>query len=177
LRGRNGRIRQDSRRRCDRADIALGKDFALSGAMRTAVLSVALAGCAYRPGTFSTPLGATTFPGQRATVGCLDIAVERRTDLTWGAVVGYQFANRCDRPAPVDLAHAVVVGRTVDGVEVDLAPYDPDHELAALDLDGRTIGREAIAYASEVALAEVCVDAASVARGEQAQWLCFGSRP
>jgi hypothetical protein len=143
--------------------------------MRTAVLCLALVGCAYRPGTFATV--GSTFPGQRATVGCLDIAVERRTDLTWGAVVGYQFANRCDRPAPVDLAHAVVVGRTVDGIEVDLAPYDPEHELAALDLDGRTVGREAIAYASEVALAEVCIDAASVARGDQAQWLCFGRRP
>lgn len=152
----------------------MGKVLALSAAMRTAVLSVALAGCAYRPGTFATV--GSTFPGQRTTVGCLDIAVERRTDLTWGAVVGYSFANRCDRPAVVDLAHAVVVGRTVDGVEVDLAPYDPERELAALDLDGRTVGKEAIAYASEVALAEVCVDAASVARRGQAQWLCFGKK-
>jgi hypothetical protein len=153
----------------------MGKVLAPSAAMRTAVLPlVALAGCAYRPGTFATV--GSTFPGQRATVGCLDLAVERRTDLTWGAVVGYQFANRCDHPTVVDLANANVVGRTVDGVQVDLAPYDPDRELAALDLDGRTVGREAIAYASEIDLAEVCVDAASVAHGADQQWICFSRK-
>ena len=155
--------------------MSMGKVLALSAAMRTAVLFVALAGCAYKPGTFSTP--GSTFPGQRATVGCLDLAVERRTDLTWGAVVGYQFANRCDHPTVVDLAQANVVGRTVDGVQVDLAPYDPERELRALDIDGRAIGKEAIAYASEVALAEVCVDAASVAHRAEQQWICFGRRP
>lgn len=142
--------------------------------MRAAVLSVALTACAYRPGSFST--FASTFPGQRTTVGCLDIAIERRPDLPSGAVVGYQFANRCDHPAVVDLAHVAVVGKTIDGAEVDLAPYDPERELEPLHIDGRMIGREAIAYSSEVALAEVCVDAASVAQDQRAQWLCFARK-
>lgn len=142
--------------------------------MRAAVLSVALTACAYRPGTFST--FSSTFPGQRATVGCLDIAVERRPDLPDGAVVGYQFANRCDHPTVVDLAHVAVVGRTVEGTQVDLAPYDPERELEPLQIDGRMVGREAIAYTSRVELAEVCVDAASVAQDRRAQWLCFARK-
>jgi hypothetical protein len=148
-----------------------GKLFALREAMRAAVLSVVLASCAYRPGSFAY-LG-SSFPGQRTTVGCLDISVERRPDLPTGAVVGYQFANRCDHPAVVDLAHVTVVGRTREGMQVDLAPFDPLGELAPLHIDGRTIGHEALAYLSQPELAEVCVDAASVAQSTQAMWMCF----
>jgi hypothetical protein len=149
----------------------LGKLLALPAAMRAAVLSVALAACAYRPGSFAY-LG-SSFPGQRTTVGCLDIAVERRPDLPTGAVVGYQFANRCDGPTVVDLAHVAVVGRTRDGMQVDLAPYDPEGELEPLSIDGRTIGREALAYLSQPELAEICVNAASIAQGTEPMWMCF----
>ena len=139
--------------------------------MRALLAALVLTGCAYRPGSFA--YFGSSFPGQRATVGCLDIAVERRPDMTTGAVVGYQFANRCDRPAIVDLAHVAVVGRTRDGMQVDLAPFDPERELRPLSIDARTIGREALAYSSEAELVEICVDAASVAQDAHAMWMCF----
>lgn len=144
--------------------------------MRAAVLSVALIGCAYRPGSFShTRQG---FPGQRTTVGCLDLSVERRPDLIGGGtVIAYEFGNRCDRAATVDLATVAVVGRTYDGVERQLSPYDPNGEIHSLMIDGRAAGREAIAYPDEAAhFAEVCVDAASLAHQAPSQWLCFAGR-
>jgi len=64
-------------------------------------LAGALAGCAYQPGSFR--YAPHEFPGQRATVGCLDIAIERRADLPIGPVLSYQFANRCDRAAVICL--------------------------------------------------------------------------
>jgi hypothetical protein len=99
--------------------------------MRAAVLSVALTACAYSPGSFRH--FRHDFPGQRTTVGCLDLAVERRADLTTGGtVIAYEFGNRCDHPAVVDLAAVDVVGRTFAGDEVKLAPFDPERELRAL---------------------------------------------
>jgi hypothetical protein len=109
------------------------------------------------------------------TVGCLDLGITRRSDIEQAsAVVAYQFGNRCAQPAVVDLAGANVVGRTADGQEVALAPYDPKHEVRALELDGRWMGKEALAYPAQVALVQLCVDAASIAHREGAQWICFG---
>jgi hypothetical protein len=143
--------------------------------MRAAILSVALTACAYSPGSFHH--FRHDFPGQRTTVGCLDLSVERRPDLTTGGtVLAYEFGNRCDHPAVVDLAAVEVVGRTVGGDEVKLAPFDPDRELRALAIDGRAAGQEAIAYPSTIALAEVCVNAATVTHQGSASWLCFGNR-
>jgi hypothetical protein len=144
--------------------------------MRTAVLSVALIGCAYRPGSFSHPRQG--FPGQRTTVGCLDLSVERRPDLTGGGtVLAYEFGNRCDHAATVDLASVAVVGRTYDGLERKLSPYDPNQEIRPLQIDGRTAGREAIAYPDATAhFASVCVDAASLVHETPARWLCFAGR-
>ena len=142
--------------------------------MRAAVLSVALAGCAYRPGSFSHY--SQDFPGQRTTVGCIDLAVQRRPDLsTGGAVLGYQFGNRCDHPAPIDLAEVKVLARTYDGHDVALTPFDPEWELKPLQIDGRATGEEAIAYPSLTRLAEVCVDVASLTHESPARWLCFAS--
>lgn len=144
--------------------------------MRAAVLSVALIGCAYRPGSFSHP--SQGFPGQRTTVGCLDLSVERRPDLIGGGtVLAYEFGNRCDHAATVDLESVVVVGRTYEGEQRPLYAFDPDREIRPLQLDGRTAGREAIAYPDGTAhLAEVCVDAASLAHETPARWLCFAGR-
>ena len=143
--------------------------------MRAAVLSVALTACAYGPGSFHH--FGHEFSGQRTTVGCLDLAVERRPDLTsGGTVLAYDFGNRCDHPAVVDLATVAVVGRTVAGDEVKLSPFDPEHELKVLSLDGRAAGQEAIAYPSNIALAEVCVDASSISHQGGPAWLCFGNR-
>ena len=145
--------------------------------MRAAVLSVALIGCAYSPGSFSHFRHG--FPGQRTTVGCLDLSVERRPDLIGGGtVLGYNFGNRCDRPATVDLSRVSVVGRTWEGQEVTLYAFDPNAQLRELQLDGRAAGFEAIAYPADekMKFSEICVDVATVAHTSPAQWLCFASK-
>ena|SRR5688572_12986677 len=142
--------------------------------MRAAVLSVALIGCAYRPGSFSHLR--QDFPGQRTTVGCVDVAVERRPDLTTGGtVLAYEFGNRCDRPATIDFAAVAVKARTFKGVDLDLDAFDPDFQIRPLQLDGRSSGAEAIAYPADERLAEVCVDVASLTKQTPAKWLCFAS--
>jgi hypothetical protein len=135
------------------------------------VAGAALAGCAYQAGTLSA-----AEPGRSLTIGCLDLAVDRRTDLPDGVVVvAYAFGNRCDHPAVVDLSAVTVIGRAEDGERVVLAAYDPDLELEPLRVDGRSTGREAIAYSPPdgTELADVCVDAASIAGTTPAAWLCF----
>jgi hypothetical protein len=134
---------------------------------------VALAGCAYHAGSL-----ATTEPGQPITIGCLDLAIDRRPDLPDGTtVVAYAFGNRCDGPALVDLASVVVVGRTGDGRAIALVPHDPRDQIEALYVDGRATGREAIAYVGQEGepMQEVCIDAASITRSAPAAWVCFPS--
>jgi hypothetical protein len=139
--------------------------------LRFAVLTSALAGCAYRPGAMRPEPG-----GQVVTVGCLDVAIARRLDHEANAVLHYRLGNRCNRPIQVDLAQVAVVGRFGDGSEVALAPYDPDLEIRAVQLDGRMAGREALAYSTPRPAGQVCVDAASIVHAEPARWLCFGSQ-
>ncbi|MDB4957404.1 MAG: hypothetical protein JWO36_4973 [Myxococcales bacterium] len=140
-----------------------------------AAISCVLAGCAYQADTLRPTTQVTS---QRTTLGCLDLAIERRPDLPNGdAVVAYAFGNRCDHPALVDLAAAAVIGRTDEQRQLELAPYDPRYEVRPLHLDGRAMGREAIAYPSDERLNEVCVDAASIAHASATHWLCFTSRP
>lgn len=144
--------------------------------MRVALpLAIALAaGCAYKPGSFSHLR--QEFPGQRTTVGCIDLAIERRPDLTGGGtVLAYEFGNRCDRPATIDLAKARVLAQTFAGERIELAPYDPNAEIKPLAIDGRAAGAEAIAYPANERLAQVCVDAASIAGEAEQRWLCFSS--
>ncbi len=135
------------------------------------IVLASLAGCAYKPGTFAH--ANRVFPGTRATIGCLDIAIDRRVDMGKSAVLEYHFGNRCDKPAMVDLAYVHVIGRTDDGAEHELAPYDPERALMAMPVDGRYAGGEALAYPSDQPLIQVCVDAASVAQRTPARWLCF----
>jgi hypothetical protein len=140
----------------------------------TSLLVLAAAGCAYKPGAFSH--FRHDFAGQRTTLGCVDLAVDRRPDLIGGGtVIGYQFGNRCQHPAPIDLATARVVARTYDGTSLELSPYDPNGELRPLLIDAHAAGAEAIAYHASERLAEVCVDAASITKTGDAQWLCFAS--
>ncbi|HEY0477276.1 MAG TPA: hypothetical protein VGD37_07110, partial [Kofleriaceae bacterium] len=169
--------------------------------MRLALLTCALLGCAYQPGSFRYP--PQDFPGQRLTVGCLDLAVERRADLATGLargpVLAYQFANRCDHPAMIDLAAVAVVRRDAQGVDVALRPYDPHAELHPVALDGRNVGTEALVYVAvrsagwpaaspadqlsdgtvdqdaDPSIPQVCVDAATLAHQGGPQWLCFGA--
>jgi len=141
--------------------------------MKYSLAIAALAGCAYKPGSFAYPQN--EFPGQRATVGCLDVAVERRTDLVIGPVLGYQFANRCDHPTTIDLGAVSVVGRNAGGTEVVLRPYDPLTELHPVALDGRNVGGEALAYPSDRAISQICVDVATLVHQQTPKWLCLAS--
>jgi hypothetical protein len=141
--------------------------------MRTALMCV-LVGCAYQPGSFAP---ATEFPGTHATVGCLDVAIDRRADLPIGPVLHYQLANRCDRAAIVDLGAATVVAHHADGTQLTLAPYDPQHELHPVSLDGRNVGGEALAYPAPAAITQLCVDLAALVHQQPAQWRCFDTAP
>jgi hypothetical protein len=143
--------------------------------MRVVLLSCALIGCAYQPGSFAH--APKNFAGQRVTVGCLDLAVDRRADLSIGPVLEYQFANRCDHATMIDLASVAVTGRTAEGRDVALRPFDPEAELHPVALDGRSAGREALAYPATGAILEICVDAATLARAGAPRWLCFGKQP
>jgi hypothetical protein len=143
--------------------------------MRIALLACALIGCAYQPGSFAhAPSGPAA---QRVTVGCLDLAVERRADLSIGPVLDYRFANRCDHPQMVDLGAIAVVGRSAERGDVPLAPYDPQGELHPVALDARNAGGEALAYPASRQILEVCVDVATLIHLGSPRWLCFGRAP
>ena len=137
----------------------------------TVLGSCVVAGCAYQPDSFSW--SRTRF-SQRGTVGCLDVAIERRASRCDGrTVLAYEFGNRCDQPAIVDLATVGVVGRTSRGKLITLVAFDPRDEIRSSRIDGRAIGSEAIAYSSSVEVAGICVDAASIAHTTPALWLCL----
>lgn len=151
----------------------------LLGSARRALLGCALLGCGYKPGSFAYP--DAVFAGQRATVGCLDVAVERRADVPIevgaGAVLRFQFANRCDHPQAIDLGAVAVIGRSAAGDDERLAPYDPRAELHPVVLDGRSVGAEALAYPAAHTMQQVCVDVATLVHQEPPRWLCFAGTP
>lgn len=145
--------------------------------LRIAISLGALAGCAYQPSSFRYGAGpGAEFAGERATVGCLDVAVARRFDFASKAVLQYRFGNRCNRPVQVDLGRAAVVGRFADGREITLAPYDPELEVRPVRLAGRLAGGESLAYPTPSPITQICVDAASIARARPARWMCFATR-
>jgi hypothetical protein len=122
-----------------------------------------VAACGYRGGSFRGPDG--PFPGERAAVGCLDVAVAPHADVdASGPVLAYEFGNRCDHPTTVDLAAVRVRARTVDGREIELAPYDPLGELRVAQLDARKTGREVIEYRAAVAgsIALACAELSGI---------------
>lgn len=142
--------------------------------MRAALVVIVVAGCAYKPGSFTHRQ--LDFSGQRTTVGCIDLAVERRPDLSsGGSVLAYQFGNRCDYPATIDLANARVIAQLEDGQRVDMYPWDPEDEIRELRLDGRVSGAEALAYPANSRIDQICVDVASIVHETEARWLCFSS--
>jgi len=147
----------------------------LLGPLRRALLWCTLIGCGYQPGSFAYP--DIAFAGQRATVGCLDVAVERRADVPievgTGAVLRFQFANRCDRPQAIDLGAVAVIGRSTAGGDERLSPYDPHAELHPVALDGRSVGAESLAYSADHPMQQVCVDVATLVHQEPPRWLCF----
>jgi hypothetical protein len=141
-------------------------------------LSFALVWCAYDAGSFTS--SAHDFTGTRtsASAGCLDLSVERRADTATGWVLAYDLGNRCDRPLTVDLKTASVVARTAEG-DVAMVPFDPDREIEALPLDGRSLGGEAVEYRVATRGAPViaiCVDATGIV-GALGTWTCFYNSP
>ncbi|HEV7558079.1 MAG TPA: hypothetical protein VGO00_21575, partial [Kofleriaceae bacterium] len=141
-----------------------------------ALVALVAAGCSYKAGSYGYM--SNGFPGQRVTVGCLDLSVSRLADTGDGAVLQYQFGNRCDRAARVVLPVAPK-GRTGDGHEHSLVAYDPDGEIVPREIDGRSFGSETVEYRAESGdpVAEVCIDAAKIVETTPERWLCFGGAP
>jgi len=144
--------------------------------MRLALVSVVVAGCSYKAGSYGYM--SNRFPGQRLTVGCLDLSVSRLADTADGAVLQYQFGNRCERATQIVLA-VMTKGRTSDGHEHPLVAYDPDGEIVPRQLDGRSFGNETIEYRAESGdpVAEICIDVAKIVETTPERWLCFGGAP
>lgn len=138
---------------------------------RVLIGSLLLGGCAYQPDSFS--YSREPFGGTYVSVSCLDLAIEHRRQPNARSVISYAFGNRCDEPVIVDLAAARVYGHTADGAAVKLFAFDPFKEIRLMRLDGRAVGREAIEYPTNQALADVCIDAASIAHTSPARWVCF----
>lgn len=111
-----------------------------------AILFIGVAACStYKPGSFVSR--GEPFVGELTTAGCLDLAVAvTREAIAPGPVVNYQFGNRCDRAQTIDLQRVTVTGRTSNGEEVAMVPYDPYGEMVPLPLDARAAGRERIEY-------------------------------
>ncbi|MBL9012601.1 MAG: hypothetical protein JNL83_00400 [Myxococcales bacterium] len=105
-------------------------------------------------------------------VGCLDIAVDRRTDLGTTAIVSYAFENRCGQPARVDLGWAQVIGRTAEGAELALIPTK---QISAVTVGAHEQTEATLAYPAPTAIGQLCVDVASLAQQTPAQWRCFGN--
>jgi hypothetical protein len=147
--------------------------------MRVVLLvgAAGLSACAYHPGSFTD--WSKPFQGERATVGCLDFAVDRRGDYEESAVFEYSFGNRCNQPVTLDLASIAVWASTASGEQVRLYPYDPAMEVRALPIEGRLFGHEVLSYPLPQPATRVCVDVSTIAppHTEPSQWMCFDSKP
>jgi hypothetical protein len=140
---------------------------------------LALAAChGYRAGSFAGPRG--PFPGDRVTLGCLDVAVARSHDTgAQGPAVELDFGNRCRHPVTVDLGRMSARGRDAAGQDVRLVAYDPADAIRPLPLDGLLVGREVIelsrADGADVPLTQVCVDVGGIDRSAApvARWVCM----
>jgi hypothetical protein len=149
--------------------------------MRVAIVGLLFlqTACAYRSGSFQGPTG--QFSGEHVTVGCLDVGVGAHHDAAaQGPVIAYEFGNRCDRAARVDLAAVVVRGRTTGGQELELAPFDPDGELRPARLEARRTGREVIEYRAAGAdpVRMVCVDLDGIdGVGDRRHEVCMEATP
>lgn len=154
--------------------------------MRPSIVLVAgVVGCAYHPGSFRAPLRPHEFAGERATVGCLDVAVAARSGMVGsieppGQVVEVTFANRCDHPAVVDFPAMRTVGRDDTDRERPLMIYDPQGVLRPLTLEARTWGQEVIELRTAVDRTDhvhaACLDVGALARTE-ARWVCLAGSP
>jgi hypothetical protein len=132
------------------------------------------AACAYAPGSFVGRSG--SFPGARAIVGCLDVAVTPVSGPTQrGPVVQYTVGNRCDEVAVVDFSAVRVCPASGVDLGPPMAPYDPKRELRPLRMEARTVITEQIEYrpAAPSAGPALCVDVARLnGPSRQDRWLC-----
>jgi hypothetical protein len=140
--------------------------------MRSLAVVFASACMSYAPGSFHSY--STPFASTRATVGCLDVSVERGLPHddkapVQGPVITVTFGNRCDHRVGIALANLRVAG---DGV--DLVPYDPKHELRNAALGSGDTGRESIEYRGIASDRPVCVDVGRLdSRAPSAEsWVC-----
>ena len=146
---------------------------------RVLVLAILAPACAYAPGSFASYT--TSFPGARATVGCLDIAAMLDDGtLQQGPVVRYTVGNRCDRVTLVDLSAVRVRSAAGPSLGPVMVPFDPRRELRALRMEARSVMTEAIEYrhAAPAAGAGLCIDVGALngpSRGEH--WLCHPGAP
>lgn len=110
----------------------------------TVIIATLIAGCSYKKGSYNL-LG--QFEGERATVGCLDIAVASHYDAAaTGPIASLTFGNFCDAPVVVDVHAIRATGRYADGSAVLMVPYDPRAELRPKALEARRAGREYVEY-------------------------------
>lgn len=133
------------------------------------VVAAVLAGCAYKAASSSET---TPDKQDRSRIGCLEIGVDRRTDLGSSAVVRYAFENRCGAPANVDLGWANVIGRTALGNELALVPAE---KAAAVTIDAHGSGEATLAYPAPTPIGQLCIDLNSLAQQTPAVWRCFGN--
>ncbi|MFT3695021.1 MAG: hypothetical protein QM831_17925 [Kofleriaceae bacterium] len=123
-----------------------------------------LASCSYDAGSFHSLT--STFPGERVTVGCLDLALDRPHEPeAQGPVVHYSFGNRCDHPVTVDFQSLVVRARNRA-----ITPFDPNHEIAPKTLETRAFGSEEIEYTA-LPGDQLCIDVGSLI-AEPTRWVC-----
>ena len=133
------------------------------------VVGVVLAGC-YKAASSKTSDTTREIRGNR--VGCLEVAVDRRSDLGTTAIVSYAFENRCGQPERIDLGWASVIGRTAEGAELALVPTKKE---AAVTVGAHEQTEATLAYPAPTAIGQLCVDIASLAQQTPAQWRCFGN--
>lgn len=133
------------------------------------VVAAVLAGCAYKAASSNET---TPERKDRSLVGCLEIGVDRRSDLGNAAVVRYAFENHCGTPANVDLAWANVIGRTALGNELALVPAK--HE-SGVTIAPHGEGETTLAYPAPTPIGQLCVDVNSLAQKTPAVWRCFGN--
>jgi hypothetical protein len=79
-----------------------------------------------------------SFPAERATQGCLDVAVEAAVDpVAEGPVLDLYLGNRCTESVWVDIPSLQMTVYVDDGDPMPVAFYDPRDELKASLLGGK----------------------------------------
>lgn len=96
-----------------------------------------LAACSpYRAGSFQGPVA--SFPSERATRGCVDVALSASIDpVADGPVLDLYLGNRCRDAVWVDVPSMAMSVYVDEGAELPVAFYDPNDELKPSLLGGK----------------------------------------